>query len=92
MQDRILHPVLLQFRHSQPLKELFLSKEICFQGADEQTFPESARPGKKIVISFLYHFVHQRGLVNIHATVIAEFLEILYSYRIKHITSQMSVT
>ena len=83
MDDRILFPSLFEFRDSQSFEQLFLSLEIRFKSADQQTFSEPARAAQEIITASRDKSVYQRSLVDIEVSSVTELLEILYSYRIK---------
>ena len=83
MEDRMLLPFLFEFRDGQSVEQLFLSQEIRFKSADQQTFPEPARAAQEIIPASGDKSVYQSCLVHIEEPVLAQALEILYSYRIK---------
>ena len=83
MEDRVPFPLLFEEGDSQPVEELPLPLEVCLEGADEQALPEPSRTAEEIIAACRDQPVYEGGLVHIEVSFLAEFLEILYAYRIK---------
>ena len=83
-EHRVGFPFRLQLVDVQPLEELFLAQVIVLQCGDEQALPEASWATKEIDTSFVCEGEYLSGLVNIHISALANFVELLYSYGIFH--------
>ena len=79
-----MHPVLLQAFHGQPFEQITFTLEIHFHRGNQKTLPEPSRAAEKIIFASGDKIVYLIRLVHIYITSVAEILEILDTYRVKH--------
>ena len=91
MEHWIAFPILLQPFNRQPLEQLLLAFEVVFKRGNQQALSETSRAAQEVNLSSFDQLINQGGLVNIDITVFYNALEILYSYRVFHVLSVLSI-
>ena len=91
MEHRIAFPILLQPFNRQPLEQLLLAFEVVFKRGNQQALSETSWAAQEVNLSSFDQLINQGGLVNIDITVFYNALEILYSYRVFHVLSVLSI-
>ena len=92
MQYRPYRPLLFQLFHGQTLKQFLFPLEICLQSGYEQALAESSPTAEELIPTPGHQFVDKLRLVYVEISVLAEALEILYSYRVFHAVSSFLQT
>ena len=75
MKHRIFRPFRLKLVYGKSFEQVFLSLEIRFQSRYEQALPEPPWTAQEVNLSFFNELVHQVRLVNIHISVLDNFVK-----------------
>ena len=91
MEHWIAFPILFQPFNRQPLEQLLLAFEVVFKRGNQQALSETSRAAQEVNAPLFHHTINQGGLVYINITSPYYLSKILYSYRVFHVLSVLSI-
>ena len=82
MKYRILYPVFLQFLDGQSFEQFLFPLKVGLGGGNQKTFTEATRTAEEIVAACLSQLINPGGFIDVDISLLADFLEVLYSFMI----------